>query len=111
MYYSTTLYCNGVYFSPAKVLRATVYSTRAPADLRAVPSSIGSSRLGEVDPRVLRAVEADAVEKSGSYYRFGGKNIAQGRENMRAAMEKDVKLREAITARLQPPAKGAQKAA
>jgi recombination protein RecA len=58
-----------------------------------------------------RAVQADAVEKSGSYYRFGGKNIAQGRENMRAAMEKDGKLQEAIAARLQPPAKGAQKAA
>jgi len=58
-----------------------------------------------------RAVEADAVEKSGSYYRFGGKNIAQGRENARAELEKDDKLREAITARLCAPAKAAQKAA
>jgi recombination protein RecA len=58
-----------------------------------------------------RAVEADVVEKSGSYYRFGGKNIAQGRENARAAVEKDDKLREAITAQLRAPTKAAQKAA
>jgi recombination protein RecA len=58
-----------------------------------------------------RAVEANAVEKSGSYYRFGGKNIAQGRENARAAVEKDDKLREAITAQLRAPTKAPQKAA
>ena len=58
-----------------------------------------------------RAVEADAVEKSGSYYRFGGKNIAQGRENMRAAMEKDAKLREAIGIQLRESTKPARKAA
>jgi recombination protein RecA len=58
-----------------------------------------------------RAVEADAVEKSGSYYRFGGKNIAQGRENARAELEKDDKLRDAITARLRAPTKATQKAA
>ena len=58
-----------------------------------------------------RAVEADAVEKSGSYYRFGGKNIAQGRENARAALEQDDKLRDAITARLRAPTKATQKAA
>ena len=58
-----------------------------------------------------RAVEANAVEKSGSYYRFGGKNIAQGRENARAAIEKDDKLRDAITARLRAPTKETRKAA
>jgi len=58
-----------------------------------------------------RAVEADAVEKSGSYYRFGGKNIAQGRENARAELEKDDKLRDAITARLRAPTKETRKAA
>ena len=58
-----------------------------------------------------RAVETDAVEKSGAYYRFGGKNIAQGRENARTAIEKDDKLREAIVAQLRSPAKGARKAA
>jgi len=58
-----------------------------------------------------RAVEADAVEKSGSYYRFGGKNIAQGRENARAELEKDDKLRDAITARLRAPTKATQNAA
>jgi recombination protein RecA len=58
-----------------------------------------------------RAVEADAVEKSGSYFRFGGKNIAQGRENTRAALEKDDKLREAITAQLRAPTKASPKAA
>ena len=58
-----------------------------------------------------RAVEADAVEKSGSYFRFGGKNIAQGRENTRAELEKDEKLREAITAQLRAPTKASPKAA
>jgi recombination protein RecA len=58
-----------------------------------------------------RAVEADAVEKSGSYYRFGGKNIAQGRENTRSELEKDDKLRDAITARLRAPTKETRKAA
>jgi recombination protein RecA len=58
-----------------------------------------------------RAVEANAVEKSGAYYRFGGKNIAQGRENARTAIEKDDKLREAIAAQVQAPVKGARTAA
>jgi recombination protein RecA len=58
-----------------------------------------------------QAVEASIVEKSGSYYRFGGKNIAQGRESVRDAMEKDRKLLEAIRIQLRPPAKGASKAA
>ncbi len=47
-----------------------------------------------------RAVEADAVEKSGAYYRFDGKNLAQGRENARAALEKDTKLRGTVAAKL-----------
>ncbi len=47
-----------------------------------------------------RAVEAEAVEKSGAYYRFDGKNLAQGRENARAAHEKDTKLRGAVAAKL-----------
>jgi recombination protein RecA len=58
-----------------------------------------------------RAVEADAVEKSGSYFRFGGKNIAQGRENTRAELEKDDKLREAIAAQTRTPSKASPKAA
>ncbi|MGB7477706.1 MAG: DNA recombination/repair protein RecA, partial [Polyangiales bacterium] len=58
-----------------------------------------------------RAVEAAIVEKSGSYYRFGGKNIGQGRENARDAIEKDSKLREALVAQLQAPAKASPKAA
>jgi recombination protein RecA len=43
-----------------------------------------------------RAVEANVVEKSGAYYRFKGKNLAQGRENTRAALEADPKLADAI---------------
>jgi recombination protein RecA len=58
-----------------------------------------------------RAIEAGAVEKSGAYYRFGGKNIAQGRENARTAIEKDDKLRQAIAADLRTPAREARKAA
>ncbi len=58
-----------------------------------------------------RAVEAEAVEKSGAYYRFRGKNIAQGRENARAALEKDAKLRDAVAAHLGDPARAAGRAA
>jgi len=58
-----------------------------------------------------RATEADVVEKSGAYYRFDGKNIAQGRENARDALEKDEKLQQAIGAQLRAPAKITDKAA
>lgn len=58
-----------------------------------------------------RAVERNVVDKSGAYYRFDGKNIAQGRENTRAILEKDAKLREAISAKLRAPASTAQRAA
>ncbi|KPK12416.1 MAG: recombinase RecA [Myxococcales bacterium SG8_38] len=58
-----------------------------------------------------RAVELNAVEKSGAYYRFGGKNIAQGRENTRAALEQDPKLLDAIVAKLRAPASPATRAA
>jgi recombination protein RecA len=58
-----------------------------------------------------RAAEVDIVEKSGAYYRFDGKNIAQGRENARDVLEKDAKLLEAISARLRTPAKVTGKAA
>ncbi len=58
-----------------------------------------------------RAVEAAAVEKSGAYYRFGGKNLAQGRENARAALEKDAKLRDALIARLKGTARETGRAA
>ncbi|KPK51267.1 MAG: recombinase RecA [Myxococcales bacterium SG8_38_1] len=47
-----------------------------------------------------RAVEANVVEKSGAYYRFKGKNIAQGRENTRTILENDDKVRDAIGAQL-----------
>ena len=58
-----------------------------------------------------RAVERNAVEKSGAYYRFGGKNIGQGREAARAVLEQDSKLRDAITAKLRAPADPAARAA
>jgi recombination protein RecA len=58
-----------------------------------------------------RAVEAGVVEKSGAYYRFKGKNIAQGRENARTALEGDTKLREAITSGLGTRAQATELAA
>ena len=51
------------------------------------------------------------VEKSGAYYRFQGKNIAQGREKVRAALEADAKLSTAITELLKTPATSSQRAA
>lgn len=58
-----------------------------------------------------RAVAANVVEKSGAYYRFGGKNLAQGREKVRAALRADDKLVAAITARVRGEQGGAKKAA
>jgi len=68
----------------------------------------GIDALGDL---LDRAVEANIVEKSGAYYRFGGQNIAQGRENARDALEKDDKLRASIGARLRAPADVTEKAA
>jgi recombination protein RecA len=58
-----------------------------------------------------RAVEGSVVEKSGAYYRFQGKNIAQGREKARAALEADAKLTHAITELLRKPASSTRRAA
>ena len=58
-----------------------------------------------------RATEAGIVEKSGAYYRFGGKNIAQGRENARTVLQSDAKLVEAIRGRLSDPKGQASRAA
>jgi recombination protein RecA len=68
----------------------------------------GIDALGDL---LDRAVEAKIVEKSGAYYRFGGQNIGQGRENARDALEKDDKLRAAIDARLRAPLNVTEKAA
>jgi len=68
----------------------------------------GIDALGDL---LDRAVEAEVIEKSGAYYRFEGKNLAQGRENARTAIEKDDKLREAITAQLRGPARATDRAA
>ena len=48
-----------------------------------------------------RAVEAAVIEKSGSYYRYGGNSIGQGRENARASLESDAKLADAVRGALQ----------
>ena len=58
-----------------------------------------------------RAVAADVVEKSGAYYRFKGKNLAQGRENARTALENDGKVRDQVSAALVRPVDGAKRAA
>ena len=49
-----------------------------------------------------RAVEAVVVEKNGSYYRFKGQSLGQGRENARASLETDAKLAEKIYAAMTP---------
>ena len=58
-----------------------------------------------------RAVAADVVEKSGAYYRFKGKNLAQGRENTRTALENDSKVRDEIAAELAQPGGASKRAA
>jgi recombination protein RecA len=58
-----------------------------------------------------RAVEAEVIEKSGAYYRFKGKNLAQGRENARIALENDSKVRNEIAATLTQPSRSSKRAA
>ncbi|UCH28866.1 MAG: hypothetical protein JSV06_11390, partial [Myxococcales bacterium] len=58
-----------------------------------------------------RAVEAGIIEKSGAYYRFKGKNIAQGRENARTAVESDGKLRDGISSQLKALTQTTERAA
>lgn len=68
----------------------------------------GIDALGDL---LDRATEAGVVEKSGAYYRFEGKNLAQGRENARAALEADAKLQTSVQAALRRRSSATDKAA
>jgi recombination protein RecA len=57
------------------------------------------------------AVEADLVEKSGSFYRYDGNIIGQGREKARAALKEDPKMQEALRAALRGEAPATAKQA
>ncbi|MEO0326220.1 MAG: recombinase RecA [Myxococcota bacterium] len=57
----------------------------------------GMDALGDL---LDRAVEAGLVEKSGAYYREGGRTLAQGREKARVALREDEALRAKLTAAL-----------
>jgi recombination protein RecA len=67
--------------------------------------------IDAVGDLIDRAVEANVIEKSGAYYRFKGKNLAQGRENARTAVENDFKVREEIAATLVKPDGSSKRAA
>jgi recombination protein RecA len=67
--------------------------------------------IDAVGDLIDRAVDANVIDKSGAYYRFKGANLAQGRENARAALEKDDKLRGTIATELRRPTQAAPKAA
>ena len=56
------------------------------------------------------AVEAGLVEKSGSFFRHGGKTLAQGREKTRQALLDDAKLRAKLEKALLPQAEPAEPA-
>ena len=53
----------------------------------------GISRSGEL---VDAAIELDIIQKSGSWFSFGGERIAQGKDNARKAVEDDPELFAAI---------------
>ncbi len=67
--------------------------------------------IDAVGDLIDRAVEANIIEKSGAYYRFKGKNLAQGKENARTALEADPKLRDSVAAALTPGVDSAKQAA
>ncbi|MAQ18534.1 MAG: recombinase RecA [Sandaracinus sp.] len=57
-----------------------------------------------------RAVEADLVEKAGSFYRYGGEVIGQGREKARQALKESEATQTALVAQLRGEAPKAEPA-
>jgi len=45
-------------------------------------------------------VEAGVVEKSGAWFAFGSERLGQGRENVRALLEENPEIRQAIEDKL-----------
>ncbi|SBW09182.1 DNA strand exchange and recombination protein with protease and nuclease activity [uncultured delta proteobacterium] len=57
----------------------------------------GISRTGEI---IDIGSEAGIIEKSGSWFAFGGERLGQGKENVRALLEENAELRLAIEAKI-----------
>ncbi len=57
----------------------------------------GISRTGEI---IDIGSEAGIIEKSGSWFAFGGERLGQGKENVRALLEENEDLRQAIEAKI-----------
>ena len=57
----------------------------------------GISRTGEI---IDIGSEAGIIEKSGSWFAFGGERLGQGKENVRALLEENEDLRMAIEAKI-----------
>ncbi len=57
----------------------------------------GISREGEI---LDMGVDAGVVDKSGAWYSFGDERLGQGKENVRAMLQQDETLRNAIEAKL-----------
>lgn len=57
----------------------------------------GISRTGEI---IDIGSEAGIIEKSGSWFAFGGERLGQGKENVRALLDENTELRMAIEAKI-----------
>ncbi|AAS95570.1 recombinase RecA [Nitratidesulfovibrio vulgaris] len=57
----------------------------------------GISRTGEI---IDLGSDAGIIDKSGSWFAFGSERLGQGKENVRALLEENAPLREAIEAKL-----------
>lgn len=57
----------------------------------------GISRTGEI---IDIGSEAGIIEKSGSWFAFGGERLGQGKENVRALLEENEELRRAIESKI-----------
>ncbi|QLA15007.1 recombinase RecA [Desulfolutivibrio sulfoxidireducens] len=57
----------------------------------------GVSREGEL---LDMGVEAGIVDKSGAWFAFGGERLGQGRENVRAFLQENTEIREAVEKKL-----------
>ncbi|MGI5889146.1 MAG: DNA recombination/repair protein RecA, partial [Oscillospiraceae bacterium] len=57
----------------------------------------GISKVGEI---VDIGVALDIIQKSGAWFNYGDRRLAQGRENTKALLEQDSELREEIEAKI-----------
>ena len=79
-----------------KVKAKIVKNKVAPPFKEAIFEIMYNEGVSKVGALIDAAVEMEIIEKAGSWFSYGGNNLAQGREALRDFLRKDKELREAI---------------